>query len=99
MTGRPALFSGPRATEASAARVSRILGIDPGTIRLGYGVVEVGGPARLRYVECGIITAPARLRRGERLVEIARGLRELVAELRPDAVAMEEAFAGKNVQS
>jgi len=77
----------------------RILGIDPGTLRLGYGVVEVWGPTDVRYVEGGIITAPARLGRAERLVEIARGLRELVAELKPQAVAMEEAFFGKNVQS
>jgi crossover junction endodeoxyribonuclease RuvC len=75
------------------------LGIDPGTLRLGYGVVEKLGPALLRYIECGIITASARRSRIERLVEIGRGLRELVAELRPDAVAMEDAFFGKNVQS
>jgi crossover junction endodeoxyribonuclease RuvC len=77
----------------------RILGIDPGTLRLGYGVVEVGGGAQLRYVECGVITASPRAPRNVRLVEIARGLRELMAELRPQSVAMEEAFAGKNIQS
>jgi crossover junction endodeoxyribonuclease RuvC len=77
----------------------RILGIDPGTLRLGYGVVECITPAVVRYVECGTITAPARWSRADRLVEIGRGLRELVDELRPDAVAMEDAFFGKNVQS
>lgn len=79
----------------------RVLGIDPGTLRLGYGVVECGGrgAAHLRYVECGVITASPRDPRHARLAEIGRGLRELVAELRPDVVAMEEAFFGKNVQS
>ena len=77
----------------------RILGIDPGTLRLGYGVVETFGPAVVRYVECGVITAPAHHPRAARLTEIGRGLRELIAELRPDAIAMEEVFAGKNVQS
>lgn len=77
----------------------RILGIDPGTLRLGYGVIECSGPARVRYVECGVITAPPRDPRPARLVEIGRGLRELLAEVRPHAVAMEEAFFGKNVQS
>jgi crossover junction endodeoxyribonuclease RuvC len=77
----------------------RILGIDPGTLRLGYGVIACQGPAEMRYIECGVITAPARQPRPERLAEIGRGLRELLAELRPDAVAMEEAFYGKNVQS
>jgi crossover junction endodeoxyribonuclease RuvC len=79
--------------------VWRILGIDPGTLRLGYGVIERLGPAAVRYVECGTITAPARRSRAERLVEIGRGLRDLIRELKPDAVAMEEAFFGKNVQS
>jgi crossover junction endodeoxyribonuclease RuvC len=77
----------------------RVLGIDPGTLRLGYGVVECQGGVSLRYVECGVITAPPRDPRAARLAEIGRGLRELLIELRPDAVAMEEAFFGKNVQS
>jgi crossover junction endodeoxyribonuclease RuvC len=77
----------------------RILGIDPGTLRLGYGVIDRLAPARMSYVECGVISAPARQGRAERLAIIGRGLRELVGELKPDAVAMEEAFFGKNVQS
>jgi crossover junction endodeoxyribonuclease RuvC len=77
----------------------RVLGIDPGTLRLGYGAIECDGPAAVRYLECGVITASARDARPVRLAEIGRGLRELLAELRPDAVAMEEAFYGKNVQS
>lgn len=77
----------------------RILGIDPGTLRLGYGVIDHHGPARARYVECGVISAPAREERTARLVTIGRGLREVLEELRPDAVAMEQAFYGKNVQA
>jgi crossover junction endodeoxyribonuclease RuvC len=86
----------------AAVTVQRILGIDPGTVRLGYGVVETSRDVRgtdVRYIECGVISAPARLSRAERLVEIGRGLRELLAELSPAAVAMEEAFFGKNIQS
>jgi crossover junction endodeoxyribonuclease RuvC len=77
----------------------RILGIDPGSLRLGYGIVDRTGPAQLAYVECGVISAPAGMDRPERLMTIGRGLRDLVAELRPDEVAMEQAFYGKNVQS
>jgi crossover junction endodeoxyribonuclease RuvC len=91
MRGRGA----PRASERAAIR---ILGIDPGTLRLGYGVVECAGAA-IAYVECGVISAPARDARSVRLGEIGRGLRELIAEVRPDVVAMEEAFFGVNVQS
>jgi crossover junction endodeoxyribonuclease RuvC len=77
------------------------LGIDPGTLRLGYGVIECarGGAGKVEYVECGVISAPARQARNARLAEIGRGLRDLMAELKPDAVAMEEAFHGPNVQS
>ncbi len=83
----------------SADRALRILGIDPGTIRLGYGVIERHGPAKVSYVECGTIAAPARDDRFTRLAEIGRGLRELLGDLKPHAVAMEEAFFSKNVQS
>ncbi len=77
----------------------RILGIDPGTLRLGYGVIDRVERGRASYVECGVISAPARQQRLDRLVTIGRNLRELVEELRPDAVAMEQAFFGKNVQA
>ena len=85
----------------AAGAAVRILGIDPGSLRLGYGVVETegAGGARVAYVECGVISAPAHRPRAVRLAEIGRGLRELIAEVRPDAVAMEEAFYGVNVQS
>jgi crossover junction endodeoxyribonuclease RuvC len=87
--------STPRAVRGSL----RILGIDPGTLRMGYGVIECSGPATVSYVECGVISAPPRHTRNARLAEIGRGLRELLGDLRPSAVAMEEAFFGKNVQA
>jgi crossover junction endodeoxyribonuclease RuvC len=84
----------------------RILGIDPGTLRLGYGVVDVAfarrdrlAPGRMTYVECGVISAPRSGDRTARLLTIGRGLRDLVTELRPDAAAIEEAFFGKSVQA
>jgi crossover junction endodeoxyribonuclease RuvC len=81
----------------------RILGIDPGSLRLGYGVIECGGAgaslSKVQYVECGVISASAREARPARLAEIGRGLRDLLVEVRPDAVAMEEAFYGANAQS
>ena len=73
----------------------RILGIDPGSRVCGYGVVdEVGGA--LRYVECGILTAPESRPMEERLGEIARGLREVIAELAPTVVAVEDVFIHQN---
>jgi crossover junction endodeoxyribonuclease RuvC len=83
----------------SAAGCTRILGIDPGTLRLGYGVIDRVGNAKLAYVECGVISAPSKQARNQRLLTIGRGLRELLDELAPDEVAMEQAFYGKNVQA
>lgn len=90
--GKPA---GPDAK----VRRTRILGIDPGTLRLGYGIVDVVGAFNLTYVECGVISAPARQARNERLHVIGRGLAELLDEFTPDQVALEQAFYGKNVQA
>jgi crossover junction endodeoxyribonuclease RuvC len=77
----------------------RILGIDPGTVRLGYGVIDHYGPGRDSYVDCGVITAPGRAPRHPRLLTIGRDLRALLGELAPDVAAMEQAFFGKNVQA
>ena len=90
--------SNPAGPEAKGRR-TRILGIDPGTLRLGYGIVDVLGTSNLTYVECGVISAPARQPRNERLHVIGRGLCELLDEFTPDQVAMEQAFFGKNVQA
>jgi crossover junction endodeoxyribonuclease RuvC len=90
----PTIIARPTATPRL-----RILGIDPGTVRLGYGVIDHLGPGRAAYVDCGVITAPARASREARLLTIGRDLRDLVEELAPDVAAMEQAFFGKNVQA
>src|SRR5262245_63818951 len=75
----------------------RILGIDPGTRVLGYAVVDA--LPRLRYVECGVVTAPARRPLEVRLAEIQRQVEEIIAEHRPDQVAVEDVFAAHNARS
>jgi crossover junction endodeoxyribonuclease RuvC len=70
----------------------RILGLDPGSRVCGYGVIDhVAG--KLRYVECGVLTAPGRRAMEARLGEIARGLTEVIAELAPAIVAVEDVFS------
>jgi crossover junction endodeoxyribonuclease RuvC len=79
----------------------RILGIDPGSLVCGYGMI-VSSRAdgdRLSYVECGVLTAPENRPAEFRLGEIARGLAEVLDELRPDVVALETVFARVNVKS
>jgi crossover junction endodeoxyribonuclease RuvC len=69
----------------------RILGLDPGSRVCGYGVIDVRGDS-LAYVECGVLTAPEGRPMEQRLGEIARGLREVIRELAPEVVAVEDVF-------
>lgn len=79
-------------------RSVRILGLDPGSRVCGYGVIdETAG--ELRYVECGVLTAPEDKPMEYRLGEIARGLREVLIELAPDVVAVEDVFSHHNVRT
>ncbi|MCP9799826.1 crossover junction endodeoxyribonuclease RuvC [Synechococcus sp. RedBA-s] len=68
----------------------RILGIDPGLARVGYGLIETGPPQRL--LDCGMIRTEAGTPEGERLVEIARDLRWLVRRWRPELACVEKFF-------
>ena len=70
----------------------RILGLDPGSRYCGYGVIDDHGTA-MSYVECGVLTAPATGAMEARLGEIARGLREVIDELAPEIVAVEDVFS------
>ena len=76
----------------------RVLGIDCGTERTGFGVIESDGRDH-RFVICGVIRTSARDPLPVRLAEIARGLRETIAAHNPDAAAIEEVFASVNAKS
>lgn len=77
----------------------RILGLDPGSRVCGYGVIDEHG-GDLRYVECGVLTANRSDEAMEvRLGEIARGLREVIEELAPEVVAVEDVFSHQNPRS
>ena len=75
----------------------RILGIDPGLARVGYGVIDVDPDAGRRVegqrmVDCGIIRTDPGRSEGERMVEIARDLRQLIRIWTPDLAAVEKFF-------
>lgn len=76
----------------------RILGLDPGSRVCGYGVIDEE-KGDLRYVECGVLTAPEDRPMEQRLGEIARGLREVIGELSPGVVAVEDVFTHQNPRS
>jgi crossover junction endodeoxyribonuclease RuvC len=75
----------------------RILGVDPGSRITGYGLIEVAG-SRQRPVIYDVIKLPERPLE-QRLLLLLTRLRELIAEHRPDEVAMEEVFVRRNVAS
>ena len=79
-------------------KVLRVLGIDPGTRFTGYGVVVERGGA-LNAETYGVIALNAGRPISKRLHAIHEGVRALIEKHRPDAVALEKAFYGKNVQS
>jgi crossover junction endodeoxyribonuclease RuvC len=76
----------------------RILGLDPGSRVCGYGVID-DAAGTLRYVECGVLTSPADNPMEKRLGEIARALREVIDELAPEVVAVEDVFTHENPRS
>jgi crossover junction endodeoxyribonuclease RuvC len=77
----------------------RVLGIDPGSLTTGYGCIVARG-SRLQSIAHGTIRAGTSLVPIEqRLHTIHRELLRILAELRPDAVSLEEAFFGRNVKS
>lgn len=78
----------------------KVLGIDPGSGTVGFGVVASDGTrAPLRLIECGVIRLGARAPLPERLRAIHEGLGELFARHRPDALAVEDIFFARNVRT
>lgn len=75
----------------------RILGIDPGTARMGYGIVEDAGGSRERAVTYGCLETPPHMLAEVRLQTLYRGVVDLMLTYKPQALAVEELFFGRNV--
>ncbi|MDQ3925107.1 MAG: crossover junction endodeoxyribonuclease RuvC [Actinomycetota bacterium] len=73
-----------------------ILGIDPGTATMGWGVIRQEGN-RLSYVQHGAVTTPSQWEMPRRLSRLFDGATELVKGYRPETVAVEELFFNTNV--
>lgn len=74
----------------------RIIGIDPGTGILGFGVIEVV-KGKYQLVDAGVITTPAHTPLDERLEEIFDSLTEIVAATKPSIMSIEKLFFARNV--
>jgi crossover junction endodeoxyribonuclease RuvC len=75
-----------------------ILGIDPGTVIMGYGVIEAK-EGEITLIDCSALVAPKRSPIGERLSYLYHRLVEIVSRYRPDAVAIEQPFVARNVKA
>ena len=73
----------------------RILGIDPGLRRTGWGAVAIEGN-RLSFLGCGSVTTDDKAALADRLVAIHDGLHRVVAEIAPDEAAVEATFVSKD---
>jgi crossover junction endodeoxyribonuclease RuvC len=76
----------------------RVVGVDPGLSRCGVGVVE-GPSQRPRVVRAGVIRTAPDLPSSRRLAMLHRELTEVLAQARPDAVAVERVFFNSNVRT
>jgi crossover junction endodeoxyribonuclease RuvC len=80
------------------AETVRIIGIDPGLRRCGWGIIESTGN-RLSFVAAGTVTPPTDLELSERLVLLHRGICEVLDLHRPDEAAVEETFVSAGARS
>jgi crossover junction endodeoxyribonuclease RuvC len=76
----------------------RVMGIDPGTVVVGYGVVD-SNAGKEQMVAYGVLTAQAKQKPAERLSVLYKSLDKLIAKLKPDVVAVEAPFVSQNVSS
>ncbi len=76
----------------------RILGIDPGSQVTGWGLVELRGSS-LSCLEYGVLRSPSKAPLPERLSVLHDGMRQLLAEVEPDEVAVEDLYVARNVRS
>ena len=76
----------------------RVLGLDPGLLITGWGVVDVTGH-RLAFVDAGTVKTPTSAPMAHRLADLHRGLVDIAAQFAPDEAAVEETFVNRNPAS
>ena len=76
----------------------RILGIDPGTMVVGYGVID-SQAGEMSFVGCNALTCRPRSPIGERLCYLFDEITKVITQYQPDVVAVEQPFVAKNVRT
>lgn len=75
-----------------------ILGIDPGSRHMGWGLVRSEG-TRLTYIACGVLSPDADGELADRLLELDDGLKEIIAKYNPEQASVESIFFAKDAQA
>lgn len=78
--------------------MTRVLGIDPGSRRLGWGIVDVAG-SRMQHVAHGVISPPSVLALPARLQVIFDGIEAVISRYQPECSAIEQVFSARSGQS
>lgn len=77
----------------------KILGIDPGSVNCGYGLIQRNGSSEIRYISSGRIIIASKKPLYERLKDLYSYLSSLISEYRPDEIAVEKIFLSKGIKS
>ena len=76
----------------------RILGIDPGTGIVGFGIIDLI-KGNSTFIDAGVITTPAHQADSDRLITIYEDLEDIISQQKPDVMAVEKLFFIRNDQS
>jgi crossover junction endodeoxyribonuclease RuvC len=76
----------------------RILGIDPGTHRIGWGIIEKTG-SQCVHIACGAIELPPHTESSSYLLALHQGLSKIIAQYQPDLAAVEKLFFQTNIKT
>ncbi len=77
----------------------RLIGIDPGLRRTGFGLIETQGRHQVRYIGSGVIRPDPKRSEPERLAELFAGLAEVLDQYQPEAAVIEQVFVNINPRS
>ncbi len=75
----------------------KILGIDPGTGILGFGVIDVDSRGKAQLLDAGVIRTPVHQADSDRLITIYDELKQIIADTKPQVMSVEKLFFAKNV--
>lgn len=71
----------------------RILGVDPGLLNTGYGLIETDGPDRIKFIEAGVIRTLPEIGISGRVYDIHRNLTDVIKEFKPQVLILEKLYS------